>query len=124
MIWKSSDELNIYKYISNLQRLMLLISEDDLGVESIELYIYLITQNDLDDNTSKVFGDSDSGYQIYFYSPETITDNFSSIWENYQSVAEYLLLEKRVDKIFEKERYLLHESIEYVQEHIKRMILN
>lgn len=124
----TNDSLQVFKYMQNLENLMSLenSSLDDLA--KIEFYIYLITSDDLNNNTNilfgKVFGSKAKGYSIYFYAPNEVSVKFGNVWTNYLNVADYLLEHKKIDSLYAKESLYIHEEYEFLQKHIKNVILN
>ena len=123
-----NDSLQVYKYMQNLENLMSLENKalDDLS--NIEFYIYLVTNNDLNNHTNiffgKVFGSEKKGYSVYFYAPNEVSVKFGYIWTNYMDVAKYLLENKKIENLYKREDLFIHEDYEFLQEHIKTMILS
>ena len=123
-----NDSLQVYKYMYNLERLMLLQNGALSNLRDIEFYIYLVTRCDLQGNTNiyygKVYGNSTAGYSIYFYAPKEVSQKFGNVWKNYIEVAEYLLENKKIETLYDKEMLYTHEDYEFLQRHIKNVVLS
>lgn len=123
------DSLNVYKYMKNLEKLMIL-ENDSLtnDLRNIEFYIYLVTSSDMEKKTNiyfgKVFGSFEKGYVVYFHEPKEVSERFGDVWKNYLDVANYLLDKKKIDKLYENESMLVYEDYKFTQEHIHTMLLS
>jgi len=125
---KKDDPLQVYKYMENLESIMYLVDSKLNNIKDIEFYIYLVTRKDLNGKTNilfgKVFGNKKTGYTVYFYTPDIVAKKFSATWNNYLKVSQYLIGENKIDLIYDKEEFLVHENFEFIQEYIKTMILS
>ncbi len=125
---KNNDPLNVYKYMENLENIMHLVDDKLNSLGDIDFYIYLVTREDLTGKTNilfgKVFGDKTKGYKVYFYTPDIVGKYFSKTWENYLDVSNYLINNNKIDSLYDKEALFIHEDFEFIQQHIKTMILS
>lgn len=123
---EKNDPLEIYKYIENLQNLKQIINETKHQINDAEFYIYLVTNSNLEDRPDilfgKVFGDGNSGYSVYFYTPSIVEKSFNQTWPNYKSIANYLI-ENKIETIYSKEFLLENESMDTIKKFIKTTIL-
>lgn len=104
------NELNIFKYIKNLQNLYGISNDNNKSskIDNIEFYIYVITK--IDDKyvplIGKIQSSTYSDFFTYLYTPEQLNDhkNLKALWgEEYDIVSNFFMKNNKLEHIFSED---------------------
>ncbi|MFA9374997.1 MAG: hypothetical protein ACERKK_12665 [Poseidonibacter sp.] len=119
-------ELGLYKYMTNLENLMKIQNPKLTDLRQIQFYVYLVTYEDFDGKPNiylgKVFGSKDTYYKVYFYESKEV--HTYQEWANYKTIANYLLKNDVIRKIYDKEILFTNENNSNIKDIIQSIIFS